>query len=98
MRALMCLSLAAAWCLADAGARAAEPVRPRIRIAGIVLKWVRTEKETNYRRLEPLVREAVRGGAQIVCTTECFLDGYVAADKRIPLDAYRDLGEPIPDG
>jgi predicted amidohydrolase len=31
-------------------------------------------------------------------TTECFLDGYSIADKSIPLDEYRALGEPIPDG
>ena len=31
-------------------------------------------------------------------TTECFLDGYAIADKSIPLDKYRALGEPIPDG
>jgi predicted amidohydrolase len=69
-----------------------------VRIAGIVLKWVRTDKEANFRRVEPLIREAAAGGAQIVCTTECFLDGYAIADKTIPLNDYRALGEPIPDG
>ena len=69
-----------------------------IRIAGIVLKWVRGDKEANYRRIEPLIREAAAHGAQIVCTTECFLDGYAIADKTIPLEQYRALGEPIPDG
>ena len=39
-----------------------------------------------------------RRRAQIVCTTECFLDGYAIEDKSIPLDVYRRLGEPIPDG
>src|SRR6185503_18991713 len=32
------------------------------------------------------------------CTTECFLDGYAIADKSIPLEEYRALGEPIPTG
>ena len=69
-----------------------------VRVAGIVLKWIRGDKEANLRRIEPLVREAAKRGAQIVCTTECFLDGYAIADKSIPLDTYRALGEPIPDG
>lgn len=69
-----------------------------VRVAGIVLKWLRGDKEANYRRLEPLIREAARQGAQIVCTTECALDGYAIADKTIPLEQYRALGERIPNG
>jgi predicted amidohydrolase len=46
----------------------------------------------------PLIREAALNGAQFVCTTECFLDGYAIADKSIPLEEYRALGEPIPGG
>jgi predicted amidohydrolase len=63
-----------------------------------VLKWVRGDKDANFRRLEPLVHEAAKGGAKIVCTTECFLDGYSIADKKLPLEDYRALGENIPDG
>jgi predicted amidohydrolase len=70
----------------------------RVRVAGIVLKWLRTDKEANYRRAEKLITEAARGGAQLVCTTECFLDGYAIDDKTIPLEQYRALGEPIPSG
>lgn len=70
-----------------------------IRVAGIVLKWIRGDKEANYRRAEPMIREAAAAaGAQIICTTECFLDGYAIADKNIPLETYRALGEPIPAG
>jgi predicted amidohydrolase len=69
-----------------------------VKVAGVVLKWIRGDKEANYRRVEPLVREAAALGAKIVCTTECFLDGYAIADKSIPLDVYRALGEHIPDG
>jgi beta-ureidopropionase len=93
--------------------RAAEPAPPvdaasapadkpadgkTVRVAGIVLKWIRGDKDANFRRLEPLLRRAAAGGAQIVCTTECFLDGYSIADKSIPLDTFRALGEPIPSG
>jgi predicted amidohydrolase len=69
-----------------------------IRGAGIVLKWVRADKEANFRRIEPLIREAARNGAQLVVTTECFLDGYAFDDPSIPLAEYRALGEPIPGG
>lgn len=69
-----------------------------VRVAGIVLKWVRGDKDANFRRVEPLIREAAQNGATIVCTTECFLDGYAIADKSIPLDVYRSLGEKVPDG
>lgn len=47
--------------------------RKEVRIAGLVLKWIRTDKEANLRRAEAMIREAAAGGAQIVCTTECFL-------------------------
>jgi predicted amidohydrolase len=69
-----------------------------VKIAGVVLKWIRGDKAANYRRVEPLIREAARLGARIVCTTECFLDGYAIADKSIPIEVYRALGERIPDG
>lgn len=69
-----------------------------VKVAGIVLKWIRQDKEANWRRVQPLIREAAAGGAKIVCTTECFLDGYAIADKSIPIDQYRELGEPIPEG
>jgi predicted amidohydrolase len=69
-----------------------------VRVAGVVLKWLRTAKDANLERAEKLIREAAAGGAEIVCTTECFLDGYAIKDKSIPLDKYRALGEPIPGG
>jgi predicted amidohydrolase len=69
-----------------------------VRIGGIVLKWIRSDKEANYRRIEPMIRKAAANGAKIICTTECFLDGYAIADKELPLDDYRALGEVIPTG
>jgi predicted amidohydrolase len=71
---------------------------PTVRVAGIVLKWIRADKEWNYRRIEPMIREAALSGAELVSTTECFLDGHAIADKSIPLEQYRALGEPIPEG
>ena len=81
-----------------ASAQLESPTHSSVRVAGIVLKWVRGDKEANWRRLEPMAREAAKGGARIVVTTECFLDGYAIQDKSIPLEEYRALGEPIPAG
>jgi N-carbamoylputrescine amidase len=93
------LLAAALWALPHAGRGAEHDASPRtVRVAGIVLKWLRADKEGNFRRIEPRIRAAANGGAQIVCTTECFLDGYAIADKSIPLETYRALGEPIPGG
>jgi predicted amidohydrolase len=69
-----------------------------VRVAGIVLKWTPKDRETSFRRVEGLIREAVAGGAKIVCTTESFLDGYSIRDKKMPLADYRALAEPIPGG
>ena len=90
------LAVAAVVLIGSAGRTAEKP--ETIRGAGIVLKWVRADKEANFRRIEPMIREAARNGAQLVVTTECFLDGYAFDDPSIPLAEYRALGEPIPDG
>src|SRR5262245_37078514 len=79
-------------------ATADDPKPSTVRVAGLVLKWVRGDKEANYSRIEPMIREAAAKGAKIVITTECFLDGYAIADRSIPLADYQALGEPIPDG
>ena len=71
---------------------------PNIRVAGIVLKWIRGEKDINYRRIEPMIRQAASGGAQLICTTECFLDGCSAMDDSIQGVDYQALGEAIPGG
>jgi len=41
-------------------------------------KW---NLDGNWRLFELLARRAAEGGAQIICTPECFLDGYVTAAK-----------------
>jgi predicted amidohydrolase len=69
-----------------------------VHVAGIVLKWIRADKEANYRRIEPLIREAAQHGAQLVVTTECFLDGYSAEDRTVSEEEYRAMGESIPGG
>lgn len=67
------------------GAGASDAARPEsVRVAGIVLKWLRMDKEANFRRGEKLIREAAAGGARIVVTTEGFLDGYMIEDCTFP--------------
>jgi N-acyl-D-amino-acid deacylase len=92
------LGVITAVCVGPALADPKPPTKGTVRVAGVVLKWVRGDKAANYRRAELMIREAAAGGAKIVCTTECFLDGYAIADKSIPLDTYRALGEKIPGG
>lgn len=76
-----------------------DDAEPRtVRIAGIVLKWLRSDKEANYNRGAKMIREAAAGGAKIVVTTEGFLDGFMNGDRTIPLSTYRSLAERIPDG
>jgi predicted amidohydrolase len=69
-----------------------------VRVAGVVLKWITADKARNYARAEPMIREAARRGADLVVTTECFLDGYAIRDKRMGAAAFAALGEPLPDG
>ena len=91
-----CLSLIAGVTIRAEDHKATD--QPTVRIAGIVLKWLRADKEANWRRIQPLIRQAATKGAKIVCTTECFLDGYAIADKSIPLNEYLALGEATPTG
>ena len=67
-----------------------------LRVAGIVLKWLRADKEANDRRGAKMIREAAAGGAKIVITTECFLDGFMNGDRTLPLSTYRALAERPP--
>ena len=69
-----------------------------VRIAGVVLMWLRMGKEGNYRRGAELIREAAEGGARIVVTSEGFLDGFMNGDRTIPLSLYQSLAERIPGG
>ena len=94
----LAILLASVWPISQSLSAENSEKPPTVRVAGIVLKWIRADKEANYQRAEPMIREAAARGAKIVCTTECFLDGYAIADKSIPLEEYRALGEPIPSG
>ena len=63
-----------------------------IRVSGIVTRWIRfgDYRKANFARVSDLIRQAAAAGAQITCTTECFLDGYhlEVSDQR-----YAEVGE-----
>ena len=97
---LLTISIATLLALAQHASEVAADEKPvsTVHVAGIVLKWIRADKEANYRRIEPLIREAAQHGAQLVVTTECFLDGYSAEDWSVSKKQYETLAEPIPNG
>lgn len=80
------------------GRRDGQASAKAVRIGGVVLKWTPKDRALSYRRLEPMIREAARGGARIVLTTESCLDGYSIRDKEMPIEAFRALAEEIPGG
>src|SRR2546422_549043 len=93
-REFLNLALAAPWAGPAAGA-----VR-KLKVAGIVARWVQDApdyRETNYRRIEPLIRQAAAAGARIACTTECFLDGYYreVSDQRADLTEMAERCEVV---
>jgi predicted amidohydrolase len=71
-----------------------EPARGErsVAVAGVVTRWVRDGdyKAVNYERVSQLIRKAAGQGARIVCTTECFLDGY---HVEVSDQKYEDVGQ-----
>ena len=47
-----------------------ESAAEKLRIAGVVLKWIRGDKEANFQRIGPMIRRAAAGGALLVLTKE----------------------------
>ena len=69
-----------------------------VRVAGVILKWIPKDREANFRRIEPLIREAAANRAKVVCTPESFLDGYSARFPDVTAEELRSLAEEIPGG
>ncbi|MBN1212569.1 MAG: carbon-nitrogen hydrolase family protein [candidate division Zixibacteria bacterium] len=69
-----------------------------VRVAGIILKWIPGDCESNCQRAERLIRRAAAEKADIICTTESFLDGYSIRMPDFSLESFRSLAEPIPNG
>jgi predicted amidohydrolase len=66
-----------------------------VRIAGLSLLSRKWDKEANWRKAQRLLRRAARAGAQIVCSPEGFLEGYVVQEKGLTRARYRTAGEAI---
>ena len=65
-------------------------------IKAVPVKW---EIEANWRLFESLALRAVNRGAELICTPECFLDGYVAPDRENwSEDKFRAIAQKVPDG
>jgi predicted amidohydrolase len=70
----------------------------RVRVAGIILRWVPGDREANISRAEKLIRQAANKGARIICTPESFLDGYSVRMPDLSRDTFRALAEEVPGG
>ncbi|MDO8682528.1 MAG: carbon-nitrogen hydrolase family protein, partial [Armatimonadota bacterium] len=94
----LCL-IAAALCSVNAAGdmKKAQTVR-KVRVAGLVIPKLPGEREKNFSAFEALARDAAKAGAQVVCTPEGFLEGYIVQDQKLTLEEYRSLCETVPDG
>ncbi|MFC2097159.1 carbon-nitrogen hydrolase family protein [Bacteroidota bacterium] len=70
----------------------------RIRVAGLVLKWVPENLESNFIRAKKLIIEASENGADIICSSECFLDGYAIRNESLDKNGFKKLAQKIPGG
>lgn len=62
-------------------------------IKAVPVKW---DLAANWATFEELFLRAVGSGAQIVCTPECFLDGYVTPDESgWPEPGFLDVAQPL---
>lgn len=70
----------------------------KVHIGALSIRRIKENKKKAYVNAEDMIRRAAHKGAQIVCTTESFLNGYVAEDKGLTFDQYLTMGERIPEG
>ncbi len=82
---LLFLALVAA-ALAAVAARAAP-----ITVASLKLIPKPGDKAGNYARFEQFAREAAGGGAKLIVTSECYLDGYLGHKKMHPEMTFEKL-------
>lgn len=60
-------------------------------IQAVPVKW---DQAANWAIFERLATQASQGGAQLICTPECFLDGYVADDNEgWSAERFRQMGQ-----
>ena len=65
-------------------------------IKAVPVKW---DIETNWQTFHELTSEASRRGAHMICTPECFLDGYVAPDtENFSKERFYGISQSLEDG
>jgi len=69
-----------------------------MRVAGLVIPRVKFDREANMRACEELTAEAAARGAQVVCTPEGFLEGYVVQEEGLTRERYAEMAENFRDG
>ncbi len=105
-RRISCLLVASAFAallsLTACSTKTRENETPRgsqtVRVAGLIMRWITGDREANIKRFEKLAREAVSGGAKIICTPESFLDGYSVTSPGLTEDKFRQLSEDVTSG
>lgn len=61
----------------------------------VMFPSVRWDKAANYQRAEGLIRRVADQGAQIVCTHEGFLEGYVVYQEENTPERFLEIAEPL---
>lgn len=61
----------------------------------VMFPSVRWDKAANYEKAEELIRSVAAEGAQIVCTHEGFLEGYVVYQEDNTPERFLEIAEPL---
>lgn len=63
---------------------AAQPARTEFTVAALKVMSAAGDSSANYTRFEQFARQAAAGGADLLVTPECYLDGYMGSPKFRP--------------
>lgn len=73
-----------------------EPNERLVRVGLIKAEPRKWDLAANWRTFETLFLQGVERGARILCTPECFLDGYVSSDESgWPEPGFRDVAQSL---
>lgn len=96
-RAILPLLFLAPALLPAAGPAGSAPPAP-FKLAILKLIPKPADKAGNYARFEQFAREAAAGGAKLIVTSECYLDGYLGHKKMHPemtVEKLATIAEPV---
>lgn len=69
----------------------------RLRVAAVQFESAPADKETNFRKIETFVEQAVAQGVRLIVFPECCITGYWFI-RNLSVEQLAALAEPIPDG